>query len=312
MNQMAAFDASQSLTSGGVALESGIDELGVLEDASAELGDTGALRARMARDGYLFLPGLLDRLQVLDARAEITCRLHAAGVLEAGTNPMEALTESSALSHSLDRNARTALTLHNAALSTLLYDGPMMAFFDRFLGESTRHYDYTWLRAVPPGLGTPCHADVVYMGRAERERLFTAWTPLGDIDLQQGGLMVLEQSCHSPELEKSYHALDVDAHCTNGPDQRDAWEKGSNGWLGTDPVTIRQRLGGRWLTTAFTAGDVLIFSIFTIHASLDNRSNRFRLSADSRYQPASKLADARWIGANPPGHGPNAKRGLIC
>jgi ectoine hydroxylase-related dioxygenase (phytanoyl-CoA dioxygenase family) len=59
-------------------------------------------------------------------------------------------------------------------------------------------------------------------------------------------------------------------------------------------------------------GDVIVFSMFTVHASLDNRSDRVRLSSDSRYQPASASADERWIGANPVGHGQAGKRGKIC
>ena len=42
----------------------------------------------------------------------------------------------------------------------------------------------------------------------------------------------------------------------------------------------------------------------TIHASLDNQTDRVRLSSDTRYQRASQPADTRWIGANPPTHGP--------
>jgi len=50
----------------------------------------------------------------------------------------------------------------------------------------------------------------------------------------------------------------------------------------------------------------------TVHASLDNQTNRFRLSSDSRYQLASEPADERWIGAHPAGHGPAGKKGKIC
>jgi ectoine hydroxylase-related dioxygenase (phytanoyl-CoA dioxygenase family) len=66
------------------------------------------------------------------------------------------------------------------------------------------------------------------------------------------------------------------------------------------------------LTSEYRAGDALIFSMFTVHASLDNRSNRIRLSSDSRYQPASALADERWVGPNPIAHGQAGKRGKIC
>jgi hypothetical protein len=56
----------------------------------------------------------------------------------------------------------------------------------------------------------------------------------------------------------------------------------------------------------------LVFSIYSLHASLDNTTDRVRLSSDSRYQPAGEPADERWIGENPIAHGPEAKRGMIC
>ena len=34
----------------------------------------------------------------------------------------------------------------------------------------------------------------------------------------------------------------------------------------------------------------------TVHASLDNQSDRYRMSTDTRYQPASLPIDQRWIG----------------
>jgi hypothetical protein len=77
-------------------------------------------------------------------------------------------------------------------------------------------------------------------------------------------------------------------------------------------VTLREKLGGRWLTTEFRMGDVLTFTMGTVHASLDNHTNRFRLSSDSRYQLASEPIDDRWIGEKPPAHGPQGKRTRIC
>ena len=59
-------------------------------------------------------------------------------------------------------------------------------------------------------------------------------------------------------------------------------------------------------------GDVLIFSVFTVHGSLDNQSNEIRLSTDSRYQLASEPLDERWMGEKPPAHGGNSIRGMIC
>lgn len=77
-------------------------------------------------------------------------------------------------------------------------------------------------------------------------------------------------------------------------------------------LQICNNLGGTWLTSEYAAGDVLIFSVYTVHASLDNTSNTVRLSADSRYQPASQPADERWVGDTPIGHCLAGQRGRHC
>jgi hypothetical protein len=61
-------------------------------------------------------------------------------------------------------------------------------------------------------------------------------------------------------------------------------------------AVIDEGIGPRWLTSTFEMGDVLILSIFTLHASTDNLSPEIRLSSDTRYQLASEPADERWVG----------------
>src|SRR5262245_33599735 len=65
------------LFSGEVELE----HVGQLVDSAPLLDDVAALRQRMADDGYLYLPGLLDRAQVLEARRAVVERIAAAGYL---------------------------------------------------------------------------------------------------------------------------------------------------------------------------------------------------------------------------------------
>ena len=77
-------------------------------------------------------------------------------------------------------------------------------------------------------------------------------------------------------------------------------------------MRARDTIGGRWLTADYKAGDLLIFTIFTLHTSTNNTTNKIRLSTDSRYQLASEPVDNRWIGENPIAHGPEAKQGMIC
>jgi ectoine hydroxylase-related dioxygenase (phytanoyl-CoA dioxygenase family) len=186
-----------------------------------------------------------------------------------------------------------------------------MRFFSSFLGGEVRHFDFTWLRCISPGPATPSHCDIVYMGRGTRT-LYTAWVPLGDLDFEMGGLMVLEGSHKNLRLQSTYGQRDVDLYCSNRPDDISRTAKGSNGWLSEDPNHIRHSLGGRWLTAEYRAGDAMVFCMDLVHGGVDNRSDRLRISSDSRYQLASEPVDERWVGENPPGHGSAGKRGRIC
>lgn len=299
--------ASRRLMALGRELDTGLDALGELRVSSHLAGDGDALRERMASDGYLFLPGYLDRAEVLEARRETVARIERAGLLDSRFPAMEAV----AAPNCEKKYFMPELAHGNQPLLRLLYAGRMMAFYETLLGGAVRHFDYTWMRAVSPGGATAPHCDIVYMGRGTKN-LFTAWTPLSDIAYPMGGLMILENSHRNERLKANYGSRDVDTHCTNHHDMR---ETGSStfGALSSRPDVLRARLGGRWLTAPeFKMGDLLTFSMFTVHASLDNNSDRIRLSSDTRYQLASEPADERWIGENPIAHGPNAKRQAIC
>jgi hypothetical protein len=299
------------LYSNGCELDSSPEALGELRDSSPVVDDSPELHRRMESDGYLLLRGLLDRNQVLAARQTAVYKLMNGGHLKPGTDPMDCIAAGDTQSRSQHDIAK-----ENKELSKLLYSGVMTDFFTQFIAEPIKHYDFTWFRAIAPGKGTPPHCDIVYMGRGERQQLFTAWTPIGDIDYAMGGLIVLEGSHNLSHLRETYGEMDVDTYCSNkdGLAGQDHWGKGrSKGWLGQNPPKLRKSLGGlRWLTAEFNAGDVIIFSMYTVHASLDNTSDRLRLSSDSRYQPASKPADERWVGPNPIGHSQAGKRGRIC
>lgn len=302
--------ALPKLTSLGFDLDLEAPAFGPLRDSSDILMDAAALRQRMSDDGYLYLPGALNRDEVLAARLDLCQQLEAGGNLEPGQPIMELVAK-----QGLQLHFRPDLAAGCKPLKKVVYDGLMMEFFTRFLGGPVRHYDFTWLRAIAPGLGTPPHYDVVYMGRGTKN-LYTAWTPLGDVDFELGGLMVLENSHRNERLKNTYGTRDVDTYCSNKQDA-DLYAAGTkwwNGWLSANPVSLRKMkdLGGRWLSAQFRAGDVLVFSMFTVHASLDNHSNRIRLSSDTRYQLASDPVDERWVGENPPAHGKAGKRGRIC
>ncbi len=85
-----------------------------------------------------------------------------------------------------------------------------------------------------------------------------------------------------------------------------------DGTLTKNPVSLREKLGGRWLTAEYQPGDLLIFSMHTVHGSLDNQTDRIRISADTRYQLASEPVDERFAVEQPAPYDPRFKRGRVC
>ena len=272
----------QTLTSNGNALDIGAESFGALSASNGLLDRPDALRARMAEDGYLLLRDYLDRDVVLGARQELLTKMAATGELDTRYPLDEAI-----YSGKQDWSAAFVKDLRTgAAMRALCHQGRIIAFFKGFLGDPVRSLDHIWVRRVTPGGATGCHYDVVYMGRGSHD-LYTAWIPIGNVPFSLGPLAILENSHNLTELKETYGRLDVDRDRDNNPYH--------GGWFSKDPAVVRSKFGGRWLTTEFQAGDVLIFSMFTLHCSLDNTSNRVRLSSDSRYQAASAPVDERWI-----------------
>ncbi len=298
------------LYSYGHALDMSEDKVGLLRDSSDAADDVEELRRRVAEDGYLYMKGYLDRDQVLRARASLTSRLAEAGVLDPAFPHEEGICKPGS-----GYVFKPEITNGNPEIQNLLYSGRLVEFYTRFFGEPIRHYDYTWLRAIGPGKGTNPHCDLPYMGRGTHRHM-TCWLPYGDISFQLGGLMILEGSHKRMDLLENYIYRDVDAFCENKPKEAENAKKGAwsfSGTLSHNPPIVRNKFGGRWLTTEFEAGDFLTFGMFVVHASLDNRSeNRLRISSDARFQRASEPIDERWVGVNPPGHSTAGKRGRIC
>lgn len=300
--------AKIALSSLGYELDCCSEAFGYLRNSSDLLSQPDELCLRMQQDGYLFLKDFLNSQQVWQARQEIATSLATEGSLKLSTPIVHCIAKPN-----LEMSFRPDLALESPALKKLLYSGRMMEFFEVFLGGKVRHYDYTWLRALAPGQGTYPHCDIVYMGRGT-DKLYTAWTPLGDISWELGGLMILENSHRLETIKNSYGRKDVDSYCINRKTTHlyASNQKWWHGALSKNPVSLRSKYGGRWLSAEFQAGDILIFGMFTIHASLDNHSCSIRLSSDSRYQLASEPVDERWVGNNPIGHSVAGKRGQIC
>src|SRR6185295_7648307 len=77
------------LTASGQGIDTAPERFGTLESSIDLLDDPPALREHMHQEGYLYLPGYLDRGEVLAARREIAERLAAAGHTEPGKPPID-------------------------------------------------------------------------------------------------------------------------------------------------------------------------------------------------------------------------------
>jgi ectoine hydroxylase-related dioxygenase (phytanoyl-CoA dioxygenase family) len=273
------------LTMGRRELELPGRYLGELREANELLPDPAALRDRMTEDGYLLIRGFFAREEVLAARRQLVEVLAREGALDPDQPVMDAV---AAPGHNGGfRGGDNDLT-HSPVFRRLVESETVMGFFARFLGGESMTYDYKWLRVVGPGANTGAHYDVVYMGRGTHN-LFTCWTPFGDVPYELGPLALLVGSHRFTRVKETYGRMDVDRdHVT--------------GWFSNDPIELVDQHGGQWRTAEFRAGDVLIFGMFTMHASLNNTSNRFRLSSDTRYQLKGEPVDDRWIGRKPKAH----------
>ncbi len=269
---------------GNRELELGGEHLTSLRSSNELLGDIEALRGRLAEDGYLLLRDFHDRDQVMKARKRILEKMDRMGKLDRDTLLEEG--------YMADGSKTIFMGGTNEDLPELLevLNGErIMRFFDELLGEQSLTYHYKWLRAVGKGDFTGAHYDIVYMGRGTHN-LYTVWSPLGDIDYAMGGLAICLDSHNFEELKRSYGMKDSD---------RDAIGLGH---YTDDPLLVTEKFGGKWATTEYGAGDVLIFGMFLMHCSLENMTNQYRLSVDTRYQSASEKVDERWIGKKPRGH----------
>ncbi len=279
-----------NLKFGNKELELGGKYLGIgLRDCNAILHDREALHERMAEDGYLLIRGLHKRETVMRARTKVIENLVENGCIAEGTDPEEAVMKPGA-GHpaTLGRKGIS----HTPEMLSVIEGKPVFDFFQHYFGTQPMTYDYKWLRAVRPDGFTGAHYDVVYMGRGTVGKLVTVWTPIDDVPLEKGGLALCVGSHNLPGFQKvrdSYGKMDVDRDRVDG-------------WFSNDPEEVVNKFGGRWQTTEYQAGDVLMFGMHTMHMSVNNQTNRWRISCDTRFQPANEPVDERWIGENPKAH----------
>ncbi len=266
------------------------DLLGPLNEMRWSPANASAGQTRLEEDGYLLLRGALDPTEVLSAREEVFSRLvdveeiqppACDGIATGCSRRAEVAGDLGQFWQSVSEGPLLRRVSHGDRIRSV-----MSLLFD----EEARPHDYIFLRPSVVGRATKLHYDLPFFARGST-RIVTVWTALGDIPVCDGPLVVVEGSQHFSDLIDPIRDIDYDSN--DSPQVQ----------LADDPLEFARRRGTRLLTADFQAGDLIIFTMTTLHGTLDNHSpiGRARLSCDVRWQPAADPIDDRYMGANPAG-----------
>ena len=263
-----------------------------------EADPAGDLAEQLDRQGYLLFRGVHDPDEVRAARREVLARLVAVDEVAEPAEDGIATGRSRRAEAHPDLGAFWKSVSEGPALRRVINGPRIAAAMERLFGERVAPFGFAWLRTMARGRASPLHVDHPYMNRGT-SRLVTVWTPLGAVAHDEGPLYMVEGSHRWTELRARFEGHDVDR------------DPSRPGHLPEHPVDLAGAHGVRLLTTAFRAGDCMVFGMFTAHAAFDNRSEsgRVRVSCDTRFQPASEPMDERFAGPNPPAH---AGKGYGC
>jgi hypothetical protein len=241
-------------------------------ESSAVVQDGDALRERMAKDGYLFLRGVVDPGAILEARREILTICGEAGWLAPGAGTVEGVAAPGVcwipdMPEYIEVYDRV---LCGERFNSLAFDPGLLGALRALFGEEPLPHARNIARIVFPQAEehtTPAHQDYIYIQGTEET--YTAWIPLGDCPARLGSLSILSGS-NTGEIFEVSRSL------------------GAGGFrVDTSEMPFR------WVGGDYRLGDAVIFHSLTVHRALPNLSgDRMRLSVDFRYQPLSHPIDA--------------------
>ncbi len=249
-----------------------------LVDSAPLLTDLPALQRRMREEGYLFIRGFHQRERAERAAHWTLQAIAANGGLAPGTPVKEGVIGAENRTFSFFRQTEVA---HAAPILDVVDSERTFRFYEEFLGGPVITFDKRWLRCMATGGHNHFHYDSVYVGRGTHRR-YTMWSALTDIGLANGPLVICLGSHQHERLKTTYGATDADRDLTEAV-------------FSTDPREMVDKFRFRLATAHFQPGDVILFGLYMMHSSAPNRSDRYRISIDTRYQLASDPKDERFF-----------------
>jgi len=226
--------------------------------------DAAALRRRLDEDGYAWLPGLLPREPVAALRRALLGEALAGGWIR-GDRPLdEAVTvaEKACIDPEPEFLAVFRRMYRLEELHALHHEPRLGALLAALLGGPVLPHPRIIARCIFPASQRPegrttAHQDFVHVQGALET--YSVWIPIGDCPRAHGGLEVAVGSHRRGILDSKLAA-------------------GPGGMEVADPLT------GSWASADYRLGDVVVFHSLTVHRALPNRTDRLRLSCDTRFQ----------------------------
>lgn len=188
-------------------------------------------------------------------------------------------------------------------------------FVSKFTGwnERTMGLRRSLLRNNTPGnKAIGVHYDQIFLRYGEPDSV-TAWVPIGDVDIQGGGLIYLENSKTSPTCTNAANKCPGNSLGQQIEDEFTEKAKASGlseeeakyafnqnmmstGFLAEGPAGFGREYKRRWLVTGYEAGDLVLHKPHMIHASTINHDpqNKIRVGTDLRFVDSSRPYDKRW------------------
>ncbi|MDG2272654.1 MAG: phytanoyl-CoA dioxygenase family protein [Halioglobus sp.] len=239
--------------------------LNPMYESNQLLGNIGALRGRMASDGYLFFRNILPVELLQELRGQITEILAELGWIQGGTERLSA----KAICRPRREGQPKFFQAHDRivkleAFHSLAHETKLMDVMRQVLGDSAFPQPLSIVRLIfpdSPELATPPHQD--FPNNQGTAKLTAAWIPLADCAVKDGSLAIMEGSHKYGVLPLTFHL---------GAGNRRA-------------VLSEEVQACRWMGADFKAGDIVLFQSMTIHKAMENHNlENMRLSVDFRYQ----------------------------
>ncbi len=250
-----------------------------------DITNVEGMRKQFFADGYLYLPGFLDKQDVFDVREEYF-KMFDPVILRQGTTPRQGMFSGkfqfSPYRHGLPGHPASQF------VTSPVFDKFTRAEKLQQLAQDLMQEEVSLLQRRPirhfydnTGVASCAHADFTYLNQGT-QKVLSIWIPLGDVPLEGGGLVYLKGT-----NDADSDALRIKLNKFKRPDKDERP-------ITADLKALSDTTGTPWMYTDYKAGDVILHTPFIIHASLDCNHELMRLSTDIRFASVKEDHDPRW------------------